>query len=428
MTATSQCAAGPGDRVWTEEQRQAIERRGGDLLLDAAAGSGKTSVLVERFVRAVLEDGVSVGEILTITFTEKAAAELRDRIRLRLRELGADDAARATETAFISTIHGFCARVLRTHALAAGLDPRFEVLDRARCDPLAAGAFDDALSGLADNAGPALIELIAAYTVPALRVAILSTHDQLRSAGALTPALPAVGPLPGAEVTATLHAAATALARELSEIDSPAAKVVEALDRVQRALALGDPAAVWPTELGGLLPPRGGASLGTDACEAYREALGRFRAAAAAHAAVGVRDLLDALLGRFSAGYAAAKAAVSGVDFTDLELFTRRLLAQDGELRERYRDRFAAIMVDELQGHQPRPARADRVDRPREPVHGRRRPAVDLRLSPRRRGALPGEGAAAGAHRGPGDAAHELPHPPGGHRRAESGFRGGDGR
>ena len=70
-----------------------------------------------------------------ITFTEKAAAELRDRIRARLRELGALDAARATEGAFISTIHGFCARVLRAEALAAGLDPEFEVLDE-----VAAGA------------------------------------------------------------------------------------------------------------------------------------------------------------------------------------------------------------------------------------------------------------------------------------------------
>jgi ATP-dependent helicase/nuclease subunit A len=338
-----------GARVWTEEQRQAIERRGGDLLLDAAAGSGKTSVLVERFVRSVLQDGVAVGEILAITFTEKAAAELRDRIRGRLRELGADDAARATESAFISTIHGFCARVLRAHALAAGLDPRFEVLDRERCDPLAAAAFDDALEGLAEDDGPALIELIAAYTVPTLRTAIMSAHEQLRSGGALAPALPAVGPLPGAEVTAALHRAATVLARELGEIDSPSAKVVEGLDRVQQALALGDPATVWPAELGGLGLARGGAALSSDACGAYVEALGDFRAAAAAHAAVGVRDLLDALLRRFSAHYAAAKAAISGVDFTDLELFTRRLLAQDGELRERYRDRFAAIMVDELQ-------------------------------------------------------------------------------
>ncbi len=106
-------SAAGGGRDWTAEQWQAIERRQGDLLLDAGAGSGKTSVLVERFVRAVLVDGVEVSAILTITFTEKAAAELRDRIRARLRELGADEAARQTESAFISTIHGFCARVLR---------------------------------------------------------------------------------------------------------------------------------------------------------------------------------------------------------------------------------------------------------------------------------------------------------------------------
>src|ERR1700727_1004136 len=147
---------------FTEEQLRAIERRQGDLLLDAGAGSGKTSVLVERFVRAVLQDGIDVSSILTITFTEKAAAELRDRIRLRLRELGAAEAARATEGAFISTIHGFCARLLRVHALSAGLDPNFVVLDRPQSDPLATAAFDDALTELARGDERA-VQLIADY-------------------------------------------------------------------------------------------------------------------------------------------------------------------------------------------------------------------------------------------------------------------------
>src|SRR5207245_8119360 len=59
-------AAMHGERAWTNEQLEAIERRHGDLLLDAGAGSGKTSVLVERFVRSVLEDEVDVSAILTI--------------------------------------------------------------------------------------------------------------------------------------------------------------------------------------------------------------------------------------------------------------------------------------------------------------------------------------------------------------------------
>src|SRR5581483_1328067 len=177
------------ERPWTPEQQQAIERRTGDLLLDAGAGSGKTSVLVERFVQSVLQDGIDVSAILTIPFTEKAAAELRDRIRARLRELGATEQARRAEGAFISTIHAFCARVLRVNALAAGLDPQFAVLDRYHSEPLSAAAFEAALGELAreEVAGAAgggvgggrVIDLIADYTPSSLRAAVIAVYAQL---------------------------------------------------------------------------------------------------------------------------------------------------------------------------------------------------------------------------------------------------------
>jgi ATP-dependent helicase/nuclease subunit A len=340
-----------GDRAWTDEQRRAIDRRRGDLLLDAAAGSGKTSVLVERFVRSVLDDGIGVEAILTITFTEKAAAELRDRIRARLRALGADAAARATEGAFISTIHGFCARVLRGHALAAGLDPRFAVLDRARTEPLAAAAFDAALQALPDRFGErAAVELVAAYGAPTLRLAILSVHDQLRSAGELSPRLPPLVPLAAGDGgLAALHAAARALAAELGAVSQPGARVQEALRRVTRVLELDDEASLWPAELYRFELPRNGGALSTDACAAYAAALTALRERAAARAAGPIRDLLDGLLQDFAARYAAGKARLSGVDFEDLELLTRRLWETEPALRERYRERFGAIMVDELQ-------------------------------------------------------------------------------
>jgi ATP-dependent helicase/nuclease subunit A len=339
------------ERGWTEEQRRAIERREGDLLLDAAAGSGKTSVLVERFVRSVLEDGVAVEQILTITFTEKAAAELRDRIRERLRELGAPEAARATEGAFISTIHGFCARVLRAHALAAGLDPRFEVLDRSRTAPLAAAAFDAALASLPERFGARPpVELVAAYGAPVLRSAILSVHDQLRSAGELAPRLPELPPpVAGPDPAVALHAAAAALAAELGAVADPGVKVQEGLRRVGRALELGDAREVWPAELWRFALPRNGAALSTDACATYSAALAALRSDAAARAAAPVRDLLDGLLESFTAGYAAAKAELSGVDFEDLELLTRQLWRSERAIGESYRERFAAVMVDELQ-------------------------------------------------------------------------------
>ncbi|MGO9823008.1 MAG: UvrD-helicase domain-containing protein [Solirubrobacteraceae bacterium] len=334
---------------WTEEQRRAIERRDGELLLDAGAGSGKTSVLVERFAQAVIEDGVDIGAILAITFTDKAAAELRDRIRARLRELGADEQARATEGAFISTIHGFCARVLRAGALAAGLDPGFVVLDSDQSEPLAAVAFDDALAELARTDGGA-VGLVADYGAGPLRTAVLSVYAQLRSRGRGSPRLPACPPRPGPDSAVELSGAVEALMTELGMVAQPGPKVAEALRRLDRCrtlLATGaDP---WPAELDPLKLPSNGAALSTDACSAYGAALARYRGDCAARAARPVRDQLDALLAAFGERYAERKRELSGIDFEDLELITRELLLTRDELRERYAQRFERIMVDELQ-------------------------------------------------------------------------------
>ena len=350
MLDTVEKESDTAERAFTDEQLVAIERRDGDLLLDAGAGSGKTSVLVERFVRSVLEDGIEVGAILTITFTEKAAAEMRERIRARLRELDADEAARATEGAFISTIHGFCARVLRTHALPAGLDPAFVVLDAPDADRLADQAFDEALEELAGRDRRA-IDLIAAYGAGGLRTAILQVHGELRSRGQSRPALPEPGPAPDLEAArTTLRAARAAAARELAAIDDPGAKVVEALGRLERCTPLIDAEDPWPGDLWAVgLPGGNGAALCTEVCERYGEALAAFRAACEYRRAVRVRDLLDRLLRLFGERYARAKREASGLDFEDLELECRELLRTDAALRERYRERFARIMVDELQ-------------------------------------------------------------------------------
>jgi ATP-dependent exoDNAse (exonuclease V) beta subunit len=337
-----------GDR-FTAEQAAAIARRHGDLLLDAGAGSGKTSVLVERFVRAVLQDGAEVGQILTITFTEKAAAELRDRIRTRLRELGADEHAQATESAYISTIHGFCARVLRAQALRAGLDPAFVVLDQPDADRLAEGAFDAALETLAATA-PGGVELVSAYGVPALREAITSVHAELRSRGQLRPHLP---PLPAAVEAAAarreLLAAAARAAAELAAVDNPGARVTQALERLEEVdtlCALEDP---WPGELDRIALPRGnGAALATEACVAYAEALAVLRRVCEHRRAGVTHGLLGALLDGYGERYAAAKRDAGAVDFEDLELLARELLAEP-EISRRYRERFTHVMVDEMQ-------------------------------------------------------------------------------
>ena len=167
----------------TPEQQAAVEERGTGLFVHANAGSGKTRVLVERFVRAVVEDGVPVDRILAITFTEKAAAELRARLRARFLELGERDRAREAEGAWVSTIHGFCSRLLRRHALLAGIDPEYEVLDETRAARIAIDAFDRALEDFLDPDEPERLDLAAAHTPDRLRRMVTTVHAKRRSAG-----------------------------------------------------------------------------------------------------------------------------------------------------------------------------------------------------------------------------------------------------
>ena len=174
----------------TAEQDAAVRRRSGALSLAAAAGSGKTSVLVERFVAAVLEDHLSPSQILAITFTERAAGELRERVRARFLELGERAAARDTEAAHLSTIHGFCASLLAAHPLAAGLDPGFAVLDEGVAGRLRSLAFQTALQDFVSGEAPDAVALVATYGPDRLRVMVESVHAQLRSRGQLVPRLP----------------------------------------------------------------------------------------------------------------------------------------------------------------------------------------------------------------------------------------------
>jgi ATP-dependent helicase/nuclease subunit A len=181
-------------RTLTGEQEQAVARRAEPLLLAAGAGSGKTSVLVERFVRAVREDGVAPGKILAITFTERAAGELRERVRGRFLELDEREAARDTEAAFLSTFHGFCARLLRAHALAAELDPEFEILDEGLAGRIRERAFTAALREFLAGGRTEAVDLLAAYGPDRVRALVEGTYAELRSGGSRLPTLPR--PLP----------------------------------------------------------------------------------------------------------------------------------------------------------------------------------------------------------------------------------------
>ncbi|MCB0825860.1 MAG: UvrD-helicase domain-containing protein [Armatimonadetes bacterium] len=112
----------------TLEQQQAILTREPRVTVRASAGSGKTFVLVQRYLHLVKEHGYSPRQILTITFTRKAAVEMKLRIVKALREEGLFEEAQLAETGPISTIDSFHEQFLRAHALEAGVDPQFEIM------------------------------------------------------------------------------------------------------------------------------------------------------------------------------------------------------------------------------------------------------------------------------------------------------------
>ncbi|NLD82825.1 MAG: UvrD-helicase domain-containing protein [Clostridiales bacterium] len=132
---------------FTAGQQAAIGARNDSVLVSAAAGSGKTAVLVER-VLSLLREGMQIDRMLIVTFTRAAAGEMRERIGRRLEEEGDAHLRRQAlrlNRAAICTLHVFCARVLREHFQAAGIDPLCRIADEEKLTALRRRALDDAL-------------------------------------------------------------------------------------------------------------------------------------------------------------------------------------------------------------------------------------------------------------------------------------------
>ncbi|PYM66741.1 MAG: hypothetical protein DMD79_02265, partial [Candidatus Rokuibacteriota bacterium] len=227
-----------------DTRRRALEDLDTTLLVEAAAGSGKTTLLLGRVVALVRAGRARLSEIAAITFTEKAAADLRMRLRTALERAGLHAALRDLEAARIGTIHAFAGTLLRERPVEAGVDPGFTV-----ADPLTAGLLLDAtwerwlpesLSGPeAQGVGPAAgleavrraIELgVPLATLRELAYALVDERDRLEG-------LP--GPAPDPEPPDALDAAVRAEIARLEALALRHAK--EPQDRaVQTVRALAD--------------------------------------------------------------------------------------------------------------------------------------------------------------------------------------------
>ena len=386
--------------------------------------------MAERCVEAVLKDEVPVGSILALTFTEKAAGELRDRVRRRFLALGEEEHAREVDAGWIGTIHGFCARVLRSRPLAAGLDPRFEVLDEGAAERLARDAYDRAFEDWAAARGAAAVDVAAAFGA-GLRDLVLAAHSTLRSRGQTRPVLPIPPPAPDpdpAELAAARAEAARCLATAASVAvrgprPSNGKKLEEALDALESCdRALGE---------------RRCAGAGRARARRAQEGLEGARAGAVRRVPRRLERLPPGLR-------RPPRAARAGRDRRPADPLRRGLRRGQGRPRRprlrgprarrprparrrprRSRALGRALPPDHgrrVPGHEPAAARHPRGARARQPVRGRRRVPVDLRLPPRRRDDLPRAAGRAGGGADPA-ADRQLPLPRGAARRPQRRLR-----
>jgi ATP-dependent helicase/nuclease subunit A len=336
------------ERTPTPEQAAAIEARGRDVLLEAGAGSGKTGVMVERYVRLVVDENVSPDAVLAFTFTDKAAAELRARVRAELSRRAEGTGAAAGRAAallstvggaWITTIHGFCNRVLAAHPVAAGVDPGFRVLDQPEAERAAREAFEAALTEFLASGDPVREETVAAYDLEGLRGVVVTIHDELRSRGVADPALPDPPVSDPTELIARAIEAAGECLEELKEGNGRRAVLEEALARLTQP---GPPPSLAELEA---LRPGGTAK----ALALFREAIDDAISSTAEAGEGGVAyGHLAELLRLYTAAFEAAKERRAGIDFEDLQILAARLLERS-DAGQAYRGKFSHLLVDEFQ-------------------------------------------------------------------------------
>ena len=352
--------------AYTPAQLAAIEigRRHRDACVVAGPGSGKTTVLVEYF-RRLVEAGVDPLRILAITFTEKAAGNMQARLAEAFR---GDPAIRARlERAWVSTVHGFCARLLRENAVFAGIDPEFTVADERESWRLQQESMAAALSGLLADRPAAMRALIRGLSSYEFEDAVLSAYDAMRGAGIRVGELAGFATPQGttlAEVGQTLR---TLRREELTTWNH--------MQREQLAMALAGAERIVTA---------GGARQALEAMESFSFNLNKCKRGnnaynllrrmkdqieAARYTLItefyaAERETLFEVLRRFDALYRERKRRASALDFADLEEFTVRLLEEHAETQQRVRAQFDHILMDEFQdtnGQQARLMKAVRA-------------------------------------------------------------------
>ena len=342
------------------QQLQIVKTLDRPLFVSAGAGSGKTFTLTRRIVYALSpESGPFVehlDQVLAITFTKDAAAEIRDRVRRALIDEGMDEEALTVDDAWISTIHGMCSRILRAHALELGIDPEFTVLTDT--DELMDQAVEHVLArATAPDAAPELaasLKALYAWYPMAGEGGPFGAGTTIK--GLVRELLELSSQLPGgmddvrvARGQADTSALADTYRSALGASKAATEKAQVALDAIDAFEASGKTMADAARLMMSCAMPRASKAFPKEQVELLK--------AEAADAFINIvlacgGPALDALVGlarSVEAEYRALKAGQSALDNNDLLRMAYEALRDYPAIRAAYEGRFKMVMIDEFQ-------------------------------------------------------------------------------
>ena len=348
----------------TPQQRACVEHVNGPLLVSAGAGSGKTFMLTQRIAYALLNPELSgvtdIDQVLAITFTEAAAAEIKARVRNKLRQERMPDQALKVDACWISTIHGMCSRILHENALELGLDPAFGLIGDVDKNRLLTACIDEAVR----NSDGKFDAFLDEYDNDEARKMVFDLLGKVANVRGGLSSVVMAPIMPARDIAQEMYEAIididTAARGGIGTNGKPEKKFTPAVRDMaegpygirtfDRLRCQDDPS--YADVYGYIFDNPSPSTTAKDfklAGYVFRQSLLRLLAECEMGLAAAAREGLYALACEVQSLYEQHKSAMGVLDQDDLITKTLDAFENLPEVEARYRDRFRLIMVDEFQ-------------------------------------------------------------------------------